>query len=223
MNKQQANQCPCGRVTYSDEKEYVCVCGQRLATRKPKTAQQHQQSATDGAALVQENLGIVFDIAEVMAGKLRREAGDLVTSGYIGLTEAAKSFDPLKGASFKTHAEYRVKGAMIDQHRREFGRKYSDGRDNPRMKFNKERERVPLLDFACVQPAVDSQSELNDYIDWATEGLSIGDKLIVNLAVHEEMNQREIGDTMDCSESSISQVLKKRIRPVISQRLKDAG
>ena len=40
---------------------------------------------------------------------------DLVSSGTIGLLDAIKKFDPLKNINFKTYAEFRIKGAILDE------------------------------------------------------------------------------------------------------------
>jgi RNA polymerase sigma factor FliA len=40
---------------------------------------------------------------------------DLISSGMIGLLDAIKKFDPLKNINFKTYAEFRIKGAILDE------------------------------------------------------------------------------------------------------------
>ena len=40
---------------------------------------------------------------------------DLISSGVIGLLKAADSFDPSRGIKFKTYAEIRVRGAILDE------------------------------------------------------------------------------------------------------------
>jgi RNA polymerase sigma factor for flagellar operon FliA len=40
---------------------------------------------------------------------------DLVNSGVIGLMDAINKFDPNKKVQFKTYAEFRIKGAMLDE------------------------------------------------------------------------------------------------------------
>jgi RNA polymerase sigma factor (sigma-70 family) len=50
------------------------------------------------------------------------EIEDLVQTGYVGLIEAALRYDPATGA-FEAFAYFRVRGAMIDAHKR---RKYRD-------------------------------------------------------------------------------------------------
>ena len=43
---------------------------------------------------------------------------DLVSAGVIGLIEAYNRYDPSKGVKFKTYAEFRIKGAMLDEIRK---------------------------------------------------------------------------------------------------------
>jgi len=40
---------------------------------------------------------------------------DLISSGIIGLIDAVQKFDPGKNINFKTYAEFRIKGAMLDE------------------------------------------------------------------------------------------------------------
>lgn len=49
------------------------------------------------------------------------EMDELVAWGQIGLLEAAERFDARVGANFLTFAHYRIKGAIYDGLRREFG------------------------------------------------------------------------------------------------------
>jgi len=46
------------------------------------------------------------------------ELDDLIQDGMIGLLEAASHFDPAKGVQFETFASQRIRGAMLDQLRR---------------------------------------------------------------------------------------------------------
>jgi len=40
---------------------------------------------------------------------------DLISSGLIGLMDALTKFDPEKNVAFKTYAEFRIRGAMLDE------------------------------------------------------------------------------------------------------------
>ncbi|MFN4131506.1 MAG: FliA/WhiG family RNA polymerase sigma factor [Caldimicrobium sp.] len=43
---------------------------------------------------------------------------DLVSAGILGLIEAYHRYDPTKKVAFKTYAEYRIRGAMLDEIRK---------------------------------------------------------------------------------------------------------
>ena len=61
-----------------------------------------------------------LDLVEILARQVRRtvashvELDELVSYGREGLLEAARRFDPGRGVSFRSYANYRVRGAMID-------------------------------------------------------------------------------------------------------------
>lgn len=46
------------------------------------------------------------------------QADDLIQAGMIGLLEAARNYDSKQGASFETYAGIRVRGAMLDEIRK---------------------------------------------------------------------------------------------------------
>jgi len=71
--------------------------------------------------LVLQHAPLVKRIAWHLAGRLPSgvEVDDLVQAGMIGLLEAASHFQADKGASFETFAGIRIRGAMLDQLRRE--------------------------------------------------------------------------------------------------------
>lgn len=43
------------------------------------------------------------------------DVDDLINAGVIGLLDAVEKYDPTKEAMFKTYAEFRVRGAMLDE------------------------------------------------------------------------------------------------------------
>jgi len=70
--------------------------------------------------LVEEHLDMVKRIAFHLKGKLpgQVQVEDLIQSGMVGLIEAAKNFDETQGASFETYAGIRIRGAMLDEIRK---------------------------------------------------------------------------------------------------------
>ena len=70
--------------------------------------------------VIEKYLPLVKYIASrVIIGKSRHiEYEDLVSYGVVGLIDAFNKFDESKGMKFSTYASIRVKGAMIDELRK---------------------------------------------------------------------------------------------------------
>jgi RNA polymerase sigma factor for flagellar operon FliA len=68
-------------------------------------------------SLMLEYFSLVKIIAKKMATRLPASVDydDLVSAGLIGLMQALDRFKPEKGFKFKTYAEFRIRGAMIDE------------------------------------------------------------------------------------------------------------
>lgn len=71
-------------------------------------------------ALVTRFAPLVKRIAYHMIGRLPASVmvDDLIQAGMIGLLDAARHYDESQGASFETYASIRVRGAMLDELRR---------------------------------------------------------------------------------------------------------
>jgi len=74
---------------------------------------QHDASRDE---LILEHLPQIKYIAHRISAKLPShvELNDLVSAGVLGLLDAVEKFDPARGVKFKTYAELRVKGAILD-------------------------------------------------------------------------------------------------------------
>jgi len=72
-------------------------------------------------ALFEENVSLVKIIAHHIAVRLPpgKSVDDLIQVGLIGLLEAARSYVPNMGAEFKSFASIRIRGAILDELRRE--------------------------------------------------------------------------------------------------------
>jgi RNA polymerase sigma factor for flagellar operon FliA len=70
----------------------------------------------DREALIEDHLPQVRFMAERIAAKLPRwvELDDLIGAGMLGLLDAVDKFDPSRGVKFKTYAELRIRGAILD-------------------------------------------------------------------------------------------------------------
>ena len=71
--------------------------------------------------LLKEHLGLVHHVARQMSKTLAVKADfdELVSSGTMGLMSALEAFDPSRGLAFSTFAAPRIRGAILDDLRRQ--------------------------------------------------------------------------------------------------------
>jgi RNA polymerase sigma factor for flagellar operon FliA len=71
--------------------------------------------------LVERHLGLVYHVARQLARRLPEsvELEDLVGTGTLGLMQAVEQFDTGRGVMFSTYAVPRIRGAMLDDLRRQ--------------------------------------------------------------------------------------------------------
>jgi RNA polymerase sigma factor for flagellar operon FliA len=83
---------------------------------QPKTFEPTIPSTEARDALILEHLPQIKYIAQRISTKLPShvELNDLVSAGILGLLDAIEKFDPNRGVKFKTYAELRIKGAILD-------------------------------------------------------------------------------------------------------------
>ncbi|MEZ5490691.1 MAG: RNA polymerase sigma factor FliA [Gammaproteobacteria bacterium] len=71
--------------------------------------------------LFEENMSLVTTIAHHIGSRLPagKSVDDLIQVGLIGLLEAVRTYEPQPGVDFKAYANIRIRGAIIDELRRE--------------------------------------------------------------------------------------------------------
>ncbi len=76
--------------------------------------------AVSNDELIQQHGELVRRIAYHLAARLPASVlvEDLIQVGMVGLLDAARQYDPSQGAAFQTYATIRIRGAMLDELRR---------------------------------------------------------------------------------------------------------
>ena len=76
-----------------------------------------KEDFTKRERLIMEYAPLVKYIANRIAMRLppHIDVNDLINAGIIGLIDAIEKFDPAKEVKFKTYAEIRIKGAILDE------------------------------------------------------------------------------------------------------------
>jgi len=84
-----------------------------------KEFSQGSQSARD--QLLTEHLGLVHHVARQLSRTLAAKADvdEMVSAGTMGLMSALEGFDPGRGLAFSTFAAPRIRGAILDELRRQ--------------------------------------------------------------------------------------------------------
>ena len=95
-----------------------------MAKRGPgKVSAGYQEAAAEEPFTldIRQYAPMVKKIASILIARLPAsiELDDLIQVGIIGLIDAARQFDPSQGFQFETFASQRVRGAMLDELRRE--------------------------------------------------------------------------------------------------------
>ncbi|MDA0666906.1 MAG: sigma-70 family RNA polymerase sigma factor [Planctomycetota bacterium] len=138
---------------------------------------------------------------------------ELYAAGMYGLMRAARSYDPTKGAGFKTYAYHRIRGSILDDLRRlDF---------LPRSMRDRARqngEAAPSLvgiptdedgheSLAAEQASAESEgSDMHDVLHREIDALPDKMRIVMSMYYREEMNMREIGEKLNLTESRVSQI-----------------
>ncbi len=67
--------------------------------------------------LIMDYAPLIRFVAQRIAGRLPSniDIDDLISAGVIGLMDAIEKYDPSRDNKFKTYAEFRIRGAMLDE------------------------------------------------------------------------------------------------------------
>lgn len=125
--------------------------------------------------IIQEYIPLVKYIASrVMFGKNKyMEYEDLVSYGLIGLMDAINKFDSTKGMKFSSYASIRIKGAMIDELRKNRPiskgamdklNKYNKAIDTLQIKLLREPSTAEIAEF--MEISLSEIAEIENYINY---------------------------------------------------------
>jgi len=84
---------------------------------KPQAKEEIEICPENMDQIVEEYSPMIKYVANRIAMRLppHIEVDDLISVGAIGLMDAIEKYDPNRGAKFKTYAEFRVRGSILDE------------------------------------------------------------------------------------------------------------
>lgn len=143
------------------------------------------------------------------------ERGDLVSAGVLGLIDAIRKYDPSRDNQFKTYAEFRIRGAMLDE-----VRSYDWVSKTIRQKTRRLGIQDSFLHRQILEVYEDWQSSKpktpyhgliqlmqTRQLEKAIEALPKRQKWAITLYYFKELNMKEIGKEISVTESAISLLL----------------
>jgi len=123
---------------------------------------------------IEDRMWLVRCIAKSMADSLPQQVDvdDLTSAGTVGLIKAVDDFDPARGAKLETYARYRIKGAILDELRKQDMLPYSArsklrGLDRAIHNLERTLGRYPT-DREIAKEAGISEDELSRLLSMAT-------------------------------------------------------
>ncbi len=159
----------------------------------------HSLHGDDKSKLIRENL----DLVDILVGRMVTQVpsfmnrDDMRSAGMMGLIDAANRFDASKKIKFKTFAEYRIRGAILDEMRKLdwFSRSLRDKQSKIAKtmatlenKFGRDPSEIEMADALGItvikyQEMLGQVSHLgcvslNETLDHSNEGRSFIDSLV---------------------------------------------
>lgn len=148
---------------------------------------------------------------------------DYFQFGVEGLSEAIDRFDPDYGTKFETYAIQRIRGKIIDELRKlqikprslnpETDVQYKNVSLNYSYDGDEGYQLYEVLPSEAEQPdEILQKDEQKDILIKLIQSLNERDRLIISLYYYENLNYKEIADTLGITVSRVSQIHTKIIK-----------
>lgn len=144
------------------------------------------------------------------------EPDELFSIAYMALCQAATSWRSDGGASFKTHAGQRIRGAIVDEARIRLGRTGVEQPERIPLRALSSLEQVDVagLHAGAVDPSLE-EVESRDFVDSLLAALPERERFCMTMYLYGELNQPELGELLGISASRVSQLLTQATRRIL--------
>lgn len=176
--------------------------------------------------IITEYAPLIKYVAQKIASRLPAniELDDLISSGVIGLMDAIEKYDPSRDNKFKTYAEFRIRGAILDELRAQDWvprsvREKAKMLERAYAKIEHEKGRPATDEEVCEELNV-SQDEYHDLLNQVRS---------VSLLSYDDLNNLSKGDRRSVlglaengkSPTPFSEVNVAHMKRMISEAIKD--
>ena len=174
--------------------------------------------------IIEEHLPMIRFVARKISAKLppHIDYEDLVSNGLIGLVDAIEKYDPKRNNKFKTYAEFRVRGAILDALRsqdwiprsiRDKAKKIEKAKQVLEQKYSRAPEEKEIAEELNVS--------LESYHGLVTKTSKVSLISINDIAFFNKNDKNSILKILENENSSLNIINKKSIRRVIAKAIQE--
>ena len=177
--------------------------------------------------LIIEYAPLIKYIAQKIAARLPAniELDDLISSGVIGLMDAIDKYDSSRDNKFKTYAEFRIRGAILDELRAQDWvprsvREKAKALERCYQRIEQEKGRQATDEEVCANLGI-NQQEFNDLLTQVrgVSLLSVDD--IANLSKADKRSIHGIGDNDSRQPTPFNEVSLAHLKRMIADAIRD--
>ena len=177
--------------------------------------------------LIIEYAPLIKYIAQKIAARLPAniELDDLISSGVIGLMDAIDKYDSSRDNKFKTYAEFRIRGAILDELRAQDWvprsvREKAKSLERCYQRIEQEKGRQATDEEVCANLGI-NQQEFNDLLTQVrgVSLLSVDD--IANLSKADKRSIHGIGDNDSRQPTPFNEVSMAHLKRMIADAIRD--
>ena len=176
--------------------------------------------------LIMDYANLIRFVAQRIASRLPAniEVDDLISSGVIGLMDAIEKYDPSRDNKFKTYAEFRIRGAILDELRTQDWVPRS-----VRDKAKKIERTFQELEQRFGRPATDDEvcaalgMSNEEYFDMVSKVKSISLISIDDLSGPGQTDRRSLLDSIEnpSSKNPFAQLKSKGVKEILMKHIDD--
>jgi len=176
--------------------------------------------------LIMEYAPLIRFIAQKIAVRLPSniELDDLISSGVIGLMDAIEKYDPSRDNKFKTYAEFRIRGAILDELRAQDWVPRSV-RDKAKMLDRALIELEASLGRTATEEEIASKLGISqdDYFDLVNQVRPVSVLSIDDAATFSNVDKKSILNLLEATKinNPLTQLNIKSVKEVVAKAIED--
>lgn len=177
--------------------------------------------------LILEYASLIKYIAQRIAARLPAniELDDLISSGVIGLMDAIDKYDVSRDNKFKTYAEFRIRGAILDELRAQDWvprsvREKAKQLERCYSKIEQEKGRQATDEEVCEQLGV-SREEFHEMLNQVRSVSLLSFDDVSNFSKADKRSLHGYGETNNKSPTPFSEVNVAALKRIIAESIRD--